>query len=177
MENPKGADRIANAVTSTNREASKTDVLFKDHKPIGEDGLLKTRKVSNCIGSTTEILGDLLALVADIVQTREEDKNSMIKSTEEHIAESIEFNNEQDSKMEDRERRILGGMDVIGLYVNVQPERAAEELFDEVIEGGFTISHNIDECAKFIAVNLERKEISDHGLEDSGNLLKEQNLK
>ena len=44
--------------------------------------------------------------------------------------------------------------------------RAAEEISAEVIEGDYQISHNIEECAKFIAVNLDRKEISENKLLD-----------
>ena len=166
LENPKGSERIASAVTSTNRDASSTDAVFKDHKPVGEDGLLKTRPLSNCINSTTEQTGDLLAIPIGIVQTRDDEMTYMIKSTEEHLAGNREFNRKQSASMNDKEKRVLGGMDVVGLYINIQPERAAEELSDEVLEGGYEISHNADECAKFIAVNLDRNEICKQGLSD-----------
>ena len=35
-----------------------------------------------------------------------------------------------------------------------------------MLEGGYEISHNADECAKFIAVNLDRNEICKQGLSD-----------
>ena len=119
LENPKGADRIANAVISSHRDAAKTDILFKDHKPIGEDGLLKTREVSNCIGSTTEQLGDFLAIPVVILQERNEDNDTMIRSTEEHLAGCDKFNKAQHKDMDDKIKRVAGSMDVVGQYINI----------------------------------------------------------
>ena len=51
--------------------------------------------------------------------------------------------------MDDKIKRVAGSMDVVGQYINIQPKRAAEEFRDEIVEGDYTISHNIEECAKF----------------------------
>ena len=60
----------------------------------------------------------------------------------------------------------MGTMDDIGLYVNVQPESAAKEVVEEIIESEYTISHNIEECVKFVGVNMKRSEINEYKLLD-----------
>ena len=56
---------------------------------------MKTRQVKNPIGSITEQLGDFLAKPIDILQKRDDDKTTLIKSTEEHLASSTKFNKEK----------------------------------------------------------------------------------
>ena len=68
--------------------------------------------------------------------------------------------------MDDKDKRVVGSMDVTALYVQVQPRRAAEEIMSEIIESDYTISHNIEECVKFVAVNLNRSEICREELHD-----------
>ena len=44
--------------------------------------------------------------------------------------------------MKDKTKRVLGTMDAIGMYVNVQPENAAKEVMNEILETVYTIRAN-----------------------------------
>ena len=37
-----------------------------------------------------------------------------------------------------------------------KPENAAKEIRNEIIESEYTVSHNIDDCVKFVAVNMPK---------------------
>ena len=66
-------------------------LTIKDHKPVDDEGLPKTRPLSNCKGSMSEPLSDYLTMV---LENMTQDKEGiMIKSTEEHLEKIMTFNN------------------------------------------------------------------------------------
>ena len=70
---------IKSALLSTNQHGASLDVYAKDHKVLGEDGLMKTRPLSNCIGSISEPLGGLLVLSLDKIQENDTNLSSVVQ--------------------------------------------------------------------------------------------------
>ena len=64
-----------------------------------------------------------------------------------------------------RKQTVLSN-DVTGLYVEVEPERAGEEVMAAIVNSKYNIETNTGELAKFIACCGDKREIQKLGLSD-----------
>ena len=158
---------IAAALHSANQHGAGLDVFAKDHKKLNEDGTYKSRPLSNCIGSISEPLGGLLVLILDKIKAQEPEHSK--KSTEEMLEHIMRINNDILSKckdMNDFAERYIASVDVKALYVEIKPDRAAEEIYESIVEGDWLFDVDNSEMTKYISVNWSREKIMKHGLEE-----------
>ena len=161
--------RIAESLNSTYAHGAKFGLTFKDHKPKNEDGSMKTRPLSNCIGSISEPSSEILCEI--LKHFCPDDQNVLINSTEEFLEKIENFNEtiaHKSNYMIDIPKEakfVIGTMDIRGLYVYIQPKRAGEEI-EKAINNSIVdvVTNNVEAC-KYIAVTQDNKEIKDRKLE------------
>ena len=136
---------------------------MKDHKPLTGEGLYKTRPVSNCIGSISEPLADLVVYVLD--NTMDIDPEVVKRSTEEQLEHLMRINDISRTSKEVKEK-FAASMDVSALFVEIKPDKAAEEVYQSIVESPWTYECSASEMGKYISVNWSRDQIKEKGLDE-----------
>ena len=154
---------IVEALISTNQGGAKLDIYVKDHKHLTSEGLYKTRPVSNCIGSISEPLADLIVYILD--NTMDIDPEVIKKSTEEQLEHLMRLN-EVSRESKNITERFIASMDVSALFVEIKPDRAGEEVYQSIIESPWEYACNAIEMGRYISVNWSREKITEKGLDE-----------
>ncbi len=161
--------RITESLNSTYKTGAKMDITVKDHKPRDEDGNLKTRPLSNCIGSITENVAELPVILIDTMC--KDTEGIMILSTEEAVYHFNQWNNNVghaskcDYTIPEGIKYVMWASDVAGLYVAVQRHKVGIEVGNAIKKSDVDVHFDVQEAAKFIAVNMDRNEIVKRGMQ------------
>ena len=96
--------------------------MTKTHKPLGENGIPKTRPVVGAVTGLTTTIGDILADILEPL-ARVETEKTEAQSTEELLRAIQEANTTIGDVPE--ESVVLDSMDVVALYPSIDQEQSA----------------------------------------------------
>ena len=169
---------IRNATVHKDGEIPLLVGAFKDHKDTKEG--IKMRPIMNAMSGPKRALSDMFSDVLEQVLDINNDE-IWCKSTKELLHAIESYNKETKSKTltnNEKEKKIVGSMDVITLYPSIEAERAAEIVVAEVTdsEANF-VGLNTQELSKFIRKNMNQKQIDEKGFTDILPIKKKSNVK
>ena len=160
--------RVKSAVVSKNGPIPELYGLRKDHKniAIGDEALgPPTRPVCGASrsinGPLSSILSEVLDKISDVMDI---EINTECRNTEEMIAELEKNNHREEYETEDE--KVVFSTDVKALYPSLKAEEVAKVVSQMYVESGITIDVDEDELALYLALVLERSEITENNLTD-----------
>ena len=156
---------LKNATVHVNGQVPVLQGAEKDHKQSGVEGEIEMRPIVNAMDGPKKTISEIFsdALMA-VVEARND--GTLCSSTEELLEAFEGFNKTINDNYSNHIRRIVGSMDAVSLYPNLEANRCAEIILEEVIKSDVTFE-NIDmhEVGMYLRKNLSSEYIKEEGYE------------
>ena len=162
---PRNAARCHDNVSSWAQDPPVLRCVAKTHKPVGPDGIPKSRPIVAASEGLTTALGEILSdVIEPIARTRGEDEHNYEAQSTEELMRDIEDTSIK-AEEEGWDDLVVGSMDVVALYPSIDQTQAAKVVARRYLESGIvTEDVNYRAASIYLAVNADRDELIREGL-------------